>query len=130
MTIERIGGVKSGTGGQSLPFCQATSAGGFLFVSGQVAMDANGEIVGAGIVEQTHQTIRNLLAILEKGGMTAADLVKINVWLDDARDFQSFNRVYASYFGDNLPARSCVQSPLMVDAKVEIDAIAYRAPAA
>ncbi|RSY79385.1 RidA family protein [Sphingomonas koreensis] len=128
MTIERIGGVKSGTGGQALPFCQATRAGGFVFVSGQVAMDANGEIVAGGIVEQTHQTIRNLLAILEKSGCTAQDLVKINVWLDDARDFQSFNRVYGAYFGEALPARSCVQSPLMVDAKVEIDAIAYRAP--
>lgn len=127
MTIERIGGTKTGTGGQALPFCQATKASGFVFVSGQVAMDENGEIVPGGIVEQTHQTIRNLLAILEKAGCTAKDLVKISVWLDDARDFQSFNRVYASYFGDALPARSCVQSPLMVDAKVEIEAIAYRA---
>lgn len=124
--IERIGGVRAGTGGQSLPFCQATIAGDFVYVSGQVAMDASGEIVPGGIVEQTHQTFRNLIAILEKAGCSLAHVVKINVWLDDPRDFQSFNRVYAGYFGEELPARSCVKSALMVDAKVEIDAIAYR----
>ncbi|MFV3075480.1 RidA family protein [Niveispirillum fermenti] len=129
MAIERIGGVKTGTGGQALPFCQATRAGGFVFVSGQVAMDANGEIIDGGIVAQTHQTMRNVIAILEKAGCTLADVVKTNVWLDDARDFQAFNRVYASYFPDGPPARSCVQSPLMVDAKVEVDVTAYREPA-
>lgn len=126
MTIERIGGVKTGTGGQSLPFCQATKAGGFVFVSGQVAMGADGEIIDGGVVVQTHKTIENVISVLEKAGCTLADVVKANVWLDDARDFQAFNRVYAHYFGDNLPARSCVQSSMMVDCKVEIDVIAYK----
>ena len=126
MAIERIGGVKTGTGGQSLPFCQATKAGGFVFVSGQVAMDTDGEIIDGGIVAQSHKTIENLIAVLEKAGCTLADVVKVNVWLDDARDFQAFNRVYATYFGAALPARSCVQSAMMVDCKVEIDAIAYK----
>lgn len=126
MAIERIGGIKTGTGGQALPFCQASQAGGFVFVSGQVAMDADGEIVAGGIVAQTHQTMRNVIDILAKAGCTLDDVVKANVWLDDARDFQSFNRVYASYFNAAFPARACVQSPLMVDAKVEIDVIAFR----
>jgi len=125
--IDRIGGVKSGTGGQALPFCQATAAGGFVFVSGQVAMNPEGEIVEGGIVAQTHQTMRNVIAILDKAGCTLADVVKMNIWLDDARDFQSFNRVYAGYFDQEFPARACVQSALMVDAKIEIDAIAYKA---
>ncbi len=125
--IERIGGVKTGTGGQALPFCQATKAGGFVFVSGQVAMDAQGEIIDGGIVAQSHKTFENLITVLEKAGCTLADVVKVNVWLDDARDFQAFNRVYATYFGAELPARSCVQSAMMVDCKVEIDAIAYKA---
>jgi reactive intermediate/imine deaminase len=124
--IERIGGMKSGTGGQALPFCQATKAGGFIFVSGQVAMNEHGEIVDGGIVAQSRKTLDNVLTILAKAGCGVEHVVKINVWLDDARDFQSFNRVYAEYFGDSLPARACVQSPLMVDAKVEVDAIAYR----
>ncbi len=126
MAIERIGGVKTGTGGQSLPFCQATKAGGFVFVSGQVAMDADGEIIDGGIVAQSHKTIENIIAILTKADCTLADVVKVSVWLDDARDFQAFNRVYAQYFGAALPARSCVQSAMMVDCKVEIDVIAYK----
>jgi len=126
VSIERIGGVKTGTGGQSLPFCQATKAGGFVFVSGQVAMGADGEIIDGGIVPQTHKTIQNIIAILEKAGCTLADVVKANVWLDDARDFQAFNRVYAGYFGELLPARACVQSAMMVDCKIEIDVIAYK----
>lgn len=124
--IERIGGIKAGTGGQALPFCQATKAGGFVFVSGQVAMDINGEIVDGGIVPQARKTLDNVKAVLAKAGCELKDVVKANVWLEDTRDFQSFNRIYAEYFGGELPARSCVQSPLMVDAKVEIDVVAYK----
>ncbi len=126
MTIERIGGAKTGTGGQMLPFCKATIANGFVFVSGQVAMGDDGEIVEGSIIPQTHKTIQNVIAILAEAGCTLKDVVKANVWLDDTRDFQAFNRVYASYFGDALPARACVQSPLMVDAKVEIEVIALK----
>lgn len=126
MTVRRIGGVKSGSGGQALPFSQATSAGGFVFVSGQVAMGPDGEIIADGIVPQTHQTMQNIIAILKQAGCTLADVVKVTVWLDDTRDFQAFNRVYAGYFGAAPPARACVQSKIMVDAKVEIEVIAYR----
>ena len=125
MSIERIGGVKTGSGGQQLPFCQAVRAGDYLFVSGQVAMDDNGEIIEGGIVPQTRKTMENIIAILEKAGCTLADVVKVNVWLDDTRDFQAFNRVYGEYFGGHPPARSCVRSQIMVDAKVEIDVVAY-----
>lgn len=124
MSIERIGGARTGSGGQHLPFCRATIANGFVFVSGQVAMGDDGEIIAGGIVAETHCCIRNIAAILAEAGCTLKDVVKINVWLDDARDFQAFNRVYAGYFQDALPARACVQSALMVDAKVEIEAIA------
>lgn len=126
MSIERIGGARTGSGGQNLPFCQATVANGFVFVSGQVAMGEDGEIIGGGIAAQTHHCIKTIIAILEKAGCTLQDVVKANVWLDDARDFQAFNRVYASYFQEALPARACVQSPLMVDAKVEIEVIALK----
>ena len=126
MTIERIGGVKTGTGGQMLPFCQATVAGDFVFVSGQVAMDETGEIIEGGIIPQTHKTMENVIAILAMAGCTLEDVVKVGVWLDDARDFQAFNRVYAQYFTGHPPARACVQSAMMVDCKVEIDCIAYK----
>ena len=126
MSIERIGAAKIGTGGQQLPFCQATIANGFVFVSGQVAMGDDGEIIAGGVVAQSHHCIRTIIAILEKAGCTLKDVVKVNVWLDDARDFQAFNRVYAGYFQEALPARACVQSALMVDAKVEIEVIALK----
>lgn len=126
MSVRRIGGVKTGSGGQALPFCQAAIAGGFVFVSGQVAMGPDGEIIEGGIIPQTHKTMQNVIAILEHAGCTLADVVKVTVWLDDTRDFQAFNRVYASYFSADPPARACVQSKIMVDAKVEIEVIAYR----
>ena len=126
MSIERIGGARTGTGGQQLPFCQATIANGFVFVSGQVALGEDGEVIPGGVVAQTHHCINSIIAILAQAGCTLKDVVKANVWLDDTRDFQSFNRVYASYFGAALPARACVQSALMVDAKVEIEVIAVQ----
>src|SRR5215467_14618995 len=121
LSIERIGGMRTGAGGQALPFCQATVANGFVFVSGQVALGEDGEVIPGGIVPQAHHCIQSIRAILEKAGCTLQDVVKVNVWLDDPRDFQAFNRVYASYFQQALPARACVQSALMVDAKVEIE---------
>jgi reactive intermediate/imine deaminase len=128
VSIERIGGAKTGAGGQSLPFCQATIANGFVFVSGQVALGDDGEVIPGGVVAQTHHCIQSIISILEKAGCTLKDVVKANVWLDDTRDFQAFNRVYAGYFRDGLPARACVQSALMVDAKVEIEVIAVQPP--
>lgn len=127
MSIKRYGAEKSGAGGQNLPFARAVEADGWLHVSGQVPM-VDGEIVGTGIIEQTHQTIKNVIAILEEAGYGLEHVVRCGVWLDDPRDFWSFNGVYKSYFGEHPPARACVQSSLMVDCKVEIDCIAYKAP--
>lgn len=126
MSIQRIGGARTGSGGQHLPFCQATIANGFVFVSGQVALGDDGEVITGGIVAETHHCLKAIISILEKAGCTLKDVAKVNVWLDDARDFQAFNRVYASYFQEALPARACVQSALMVDAKVEIEVIALQ----
>ncbi|MEM9633795.1 MAG: RidA family protein [Pseudomonadota bacterium] len=127
MTIKRYGAEKSGAGGQNLPFARAVEADGWLHVSGQVAMK-DGEIVNGGIVEQTHLTIKNVIAILEEAGYGLEHVVRVGVWLDDPRDFWSFNGVYKSYFGEHPPARACVQASMMVDCKVEIDCIAYKKP--
>lgn len=126
MTIKRYGSGGHGAGGQPLPFARATEAGGWLYVSGQVAME-NGEIVQGGVIAETRKTMENVLAILEEAGYGLEDVVRVGVWLDDPRDFWSFNGVYAEYFGENPPARACVQARMMVDCKVEIDCIAYRA---
>ncbi len=122
----QIGAPRSGAGGQALPFSPAIRAGDFVYVSGQVAYGENGELVDGGIIAQTRQTIDNLRRILAAAGCTLDDVVKCNVWLADARDFWSFNKVYASYFPGVPPARSTVQSPLMIDAKIEIDCVAYK----
>lgn len=126
MTIKRYGVEGgSGTGGQHLPFARAVEADGWLYVSGQVAM-VNGEVIDGGIVAQSHQAIQNVLAILKEAGFGPEHVVRCGVWLDDARDFQSFNRVFKEYFGANPPARACVQSSMVVDCKVEVDCIAYK----
>jgi len=126
MSIEFLGGTRTGAGGQALPFSPAVKAGPFVFVSGQVAMGENGEIVPGGIEAQTRQTLKNVERALALAGCALRDVVKATVWLDDARDFWSFNRVYAEVFSGNKPARSTTQAKLMVDAKIEIEVIAYK----
>jgi reactive intermediate/imine deaminase len=112
-------------GGQRRPFARAVRAGDFVFVSGQVPTVA-GEVVGGGIVAQTEQVVTNLKAVLQVAGCTLEDVVQVTCFLDDPRDFSSFNAVFAQHFVAAPPARSTVQAALMVDAKVEIDALAYK----
>lgn len=112
-------------GGAKRPFAKAVRAGDYVHVSGQVPT-VNGEVVLGGIVAQTEQVIENIKAVLALAGCGLEDVIKVNCWLDDARDFSSFNAVFEKHFGPNPPARSTVQSALMVDAKVEIDAVAWK----
>jgi reactive intermediate/imine deaminase len=126
MSIKRYGVEGgSGTGGQHLPFARAVQADGWLYVSGQVPM-VNGEVIDGGIVAQTHQAIKNVLAILAEAGYGPEHVVRCGVWLDDARDFQSFNKIFKEYFGANPPARACVQASMVVDCKVEVDCVAFK----
>ena len=125
MTIERFGAAPTGPGGRSLPFTKAVRAGEFIFVSGQVPMGADGEIIDGNIATQTKQTIDNVKAILKEQGLGLEHVVKATVWLADTRDFWPFNKVYLEYFGAALPARSCVRADMMVDCKVEIEVVAY-----
>jgi reactive intermediate/imine deaminase len=113
-----------GTGGQHLPFARAVQADGWLYVSGQVPM-IDGEIVGGTMTAQAHQAIRNLLSILNEAGYGPGDVVRCGVWLDDPRDFRSFNKVFKEYFGEHPPARACVVSSMVVECKVEIDCVAF-----
>lgn len=109
--IKRYGAEATrGAGGVHLPFARAVEADGWLYVSGQVPI-LNGEVVAGTITAQAHQAIKNLLAILKEGGYGPEHVVRCGVWLDDARDFQAFNKVFKEYFGENPPARSlcCLQ---------------------
>ncbi|MFL9922665.1 MULTISPECIES: RidA family protein [Herbaspirillum] len=126
MSIQRFGvDGGTGTGGQHLPFARAVAADGWLYVSGQVAME-NGEVIDGGIVAQSHKAIQNVIAILKEAGYGPEHVVRCGVWLDDARDFQSFNKVFKEYFGANPPARACVVSSMVVDCKVEVDCVAFK----
>ena len=108
------------------PYSQAVKANGFLFASGQIPIDPfTGEIVYGGIVSQTHQVCANLKAILTAEELTFVDVVKTTVFLADMNDFHAMNEVYAQYFGEQPPARACVQvGKLPRDVSVEIEVIA------
>ena len=116
-----------GAGGQHLPFARAVEADGWLYVSGQTPM-VNGEIVSGNVVEQSRQAIRNLVAILHEAGYGPEHVVRCGVWIDDPRDFSAFNSVFREFFGEHPPARACVVSSMVVDCKIEIDCVAYKAP--
>ena len=126
MAAEFLGNERSGAGGQGLPFSPVVRAGDFVYGSGQVAMGDNGEIVPGGIEAQTRRTLENVRAALALADCDLTDVIKCTVWLDDTRDFWSFNRVYAEFFPGPKPARSTTQAKLMVDAKIEIEVIAYK----
>ena len=108
------------------PFAKAVRAGDFVFVSGQLPMGPDGQIVPGSIETQTRQVLENIKAILAETGCQMSDVVKNTIWLEQERDFAGFNKVYAEYFGDNPPARATVGSTLMLDAKLEIEALAYK----
>jgi 2-iminobutanoate/2-iminopropanoate deaminase len=97
---------------------------GFLFVSGQACVDfKTSSFVLGTIEEETTRTLNNVKAIIEAAGATMDDVVKCTVHLSDIKDFDRYNKVYASYFTAIKPARTTVQSVLAENIKVEIDAI-------
>ncbi|HEX7910533.1 MAG TPA: RidA family protein [Paraburkholderia sp.] len=124
MTIEYF--AESNPGTKTLPRSLATKAGNFVFVSGQVARDEDGSIVGGGIEAQARQALKNVAHVLALAGCRLEDVVKTTVWLEDARDFDEFNRIYGEFFRENKPSRSTLHAKNMVCTKVEIEAIAYK----
>ena len=113
-------------GTSHVPLSPAVRAGDFVYVSGQVPVGGDGIVVKGGITEQTEQVLANVKAALALAGCTMDDVVKTTVWLEDARDFGAFNAVYARHFAQNPPARTTVESRLMIDIKIEVEAVAYR----
>ena len=106
-------------------YSQGLHVGDFIFVSGQGPLDpVTGQIVGDTVEEQTARVLENIKAILEAGGATMADVVKVTAHLSDLSLFERYNKVYATYFPDPKPTRTTVGSQLL-GILVEIDAIAY-----
>jgi 2-iminobutanoate/2-iminopropanoate deaminase len=108
------------------PYSQAIKVGDFLFLSGQLPLDARtGTIVGDDVQTQTRQSIENIRSILSSTGASLADVVKTTVFLKDMRHFEQMNQVYQEYFDRDAPARSCFEvSRLPKDALTEIESIA------
>jgi 2-iminobutanoate/2-iminopropanoate deaminase len=109
------------------PYSQAVVAGPFVFVSGQIPMNLQGEMVQGDIVVKTVQVLENLKAILATAGLSLNDVVKTTVFLADMADFAEMNRVYGEFFPNNPPARSTIQvAALPKNAAVEIEAVALK----
>jgi 2-iminobutanoate/2-iminopropanoate deaminase len=108
------------------PYSQAITANGFVFASGQIALDPKSmQIVEGGIIEQTERVMNNLKAVLEAAGSSFDRVVKTTVFLIDMNDFAEMNKVYGRFFGEVPPARSTVEvSRLPRGVRVEIDVIA------
>jgi len=118
--IQTIG--KKGT----LPFHPAVRAGDFIFVSGQVAKDENGNMCVGNIEEETRWTIEGIKRILALEGADLSDIVKVTVFLEDARNFGRYNKVFAEYFPDGRLSRTTVEARAVIECKIEMDAVAYK----
>ncbi|MFA5341362.1 MAG: RidA family protein [Clostridia bacterium] len=108
------------------PYSQAVRANDLLFVSGNLAIDAQtGKIVEGGIEKQTHTVLKNITLLLNGAGLNMSDIIKTTIFIKDMNDFSKVNSVYAEYFTSDYPARSTVEvSRLPKDALIEIECIA------
>lgn len=109
------------------PYSQAVRVqGNLLFTSGQIPLDASGQMVNGGIAEQTHAVFANLKAILDEAGTRFDQVVKTTVFLLDMAEFAAMNDIYKTYFtGPTPPARSTIQvARLPKDARIEIEVVA------
>lgn len=111
------------------PYSQAVAVGDMIFTSGVIPIvPETGEIVAGDIKAQAKQAIGNLIVLLEESGSNADSVVKTTVFIKDMNDFAAINEIYASFFSDNCPARSCVEvARLPKDVLIEIEAIALKA---
>lgn len=110
------------------PYSQAIVTGNLVYTSGQIPIDPKtGGISAQDIEGQTKQVLENLKNVLEAAGSSLARVVKTTVFIKDMNDFQKINAVYAGYFSEPFPARSCIEAArLPKDVLVEIEAVAER----
>ena len=109
------------------PYSQAVMAGSLLYTSGQLGLDPDTGELASGIEGQTKQSLKNVQAILEEAGLQKTDVIKTVVFLKNMSDFAVVNGIYAEFFGDHKPARSCVEvASLPKGGLVEIEVVASR----
>jgi len=106
------------------PYSPVVVSGDLVFTAGQVAFDADGNLVPGGIEEQTRQVLANVEACLRAAGCGMDDVLKVSVFLTDLGDFEAFNRVYAERFEGPYPVRTTVRAGLADGLLVEIDVVA------
>ena len=108
------------------PFSRAIEANGFLFLSGQLSMNSQGEPIKGSIVEQTDIIMKNIQETLTHCGSSLSKVVKVTVWLSDMRHFELFNETYKTYFTEGFPVRTTVTSKLAfnLDVEIEVQALA------
>lgn len=111
------------------PYSQAMRFGPLVFVSGQIPVDPNTGAIANDVKEQTHQSLKNLQAIIQAAGGTMENVVKTTIFIKDMEHFSQVNEVYGQYFKENPPARACVEvARLPKDVLVEIECIAAIPP--
>tara|TARA_Y200000002_G_C22683147_1_gene664916 strand:+ start:2627 stop:3013 length:387 start_codon:yes stop_codon:yes gene_type:complete len=107
------------------PYSQAVSAGGFTFISGQIAINPEtGDLMNASIKDQAEQVLKNLIAICEESKGSLADIVKLTIYITNMNDFAAVNETMQKYFSEPYPARATVEvSALPLGVNVEMDAV-------
>jgi len=112
------------------PYIQGVDLGNLIITSGQLPIDAKTNTIADGIAAQTRQSLENVAAVVEKAGLSVADIVKTTVFVKDLNEFVTMNAAYRLFFEEHqapFPARSCVEvARLPKDVKIEIEAIAVR----
>jgi len=126
MKAERRDVYAIGKKNPNLPFHPAVRAGDFIFVSGQVAKDADGNMICGSIEEETRGTIETIRRVLAADGATLADVVRVTTYLEDTRDFGRYNKVFGEFFKDAVLARTTVEARAVISTKIEMEAIAYK----
>lgn len=120
--------MKQAFGSSHIPLPPAVRGGDFVYVSGQVPVRLDGTPGAGGVAEQTEQVLLNVRDALELAGARLEGVVKATVILQDARDSGAMNAVYARHYPEAPPARTTLEAQLVIDVRVEIDAVAFAPP--
>lgn len=115
-----------GTKNPNLPFYPAVRAGDYIYVSGQVSKDAEGNMITGSIETETTGTIEAIARLIAEEGATLMDVVRVCTYLEDARDFGRYNAVFKKYFDGAVLARTTVEARAVISTRIEMDAVVYK----
>lgn len=110
----------------NLPFYPAVRAGDYIYVSGQVSKDADGNMLTGSIETETAGTIEAIARLIAEDGASLKDVVRVCTYLEDVRDFGRYNAVFTKYFEGAILARTTVEARAVISTRIEMDAIVYK----